>query len=141
MLKLPISTEEITKPFVKVVDLFCGAGGLAFGLKSAGFKIAAGVDLDPICRHPFETNCGGTFYQTSVEDLSPDDLNLWFEGADVRILAGCAPCQPFSTYSQSRKSPDKRWQLLRYFLKLAVEVRPEIVTMENVRGLAEKPNW
>jgi DNA (cytosine-5)-methyltransferase 1 len=43
-------------PVVKVVDLFCGAGGLAYGLKSAGFEIAVGVDLDPACRHPFETN-------------------------------------------------------------------------------------
>lgn len=135
-----LSNKNVT-PKVKVVDLFCGAGGLAYGLKSVGFEIVAGVDLDPICRHPFETNCGGTFIETSVEDLTPDKIELWFEGADVRILAGCAPCQPFSTYSQSRKSPDKRWRLLRFFLKLAIDVRPEIVTMENVRGLADKPIW
>ncbi|NBW14523.1 MAG: DNA cytosine methyltransferase [Caulobacteraceae bacterium] len=126
---------------VKVVDLFCGAGGLAFGLKAAGLQVAAGVDLDPTCQYPFETNCGGHFEKKSVSDLTPADLNGWFEGADVRVLAGCAPCQPFSTYSQSRKSPDKRWTLLRSFLKLAVDLKPEVVTMENVRGLASKPIW
>lgn len=128
-------------PTVKVVDLFCGAGGLAYGLKSAGMEIAAGVDLDPACRHPFETNCGGKFVEKSVADVTKDELESWFKGADIRVLAGCAPCQPFSTYSQSRKTPDARWELLRAFLSLAVDLQPEIVTMENVRGLAAKPIW
>jgi DNA (cytosine-5)-methyltransferase 1 len=128
-------------PVVKVVDLFCGAGGLAYGLRSAGFQIAAGVDLDPACRHPFEANCGGDFIEKSVADITKAELAKWFKGADVRVLAGCAPCQPFSTYSQSRRTPDARWELLRSFLKLAVEVRPEIVTMENVCGLAAKGIW
>ena len=128
-------------PKIKVVDLFCGAGGLAYGLKAAGLTIAAGVDLDPACRVPFEQNCGGHFEQKSVAELSKAELDAWYEGADVRVLAGCAPCQPFSTYSQSRKTPDARWNLLKSFLQLAVDVRPEIVTMENVRGLAAKPIW
>lgn len=128
-------------PVVRVVDLFCGAGGLAYGLKSAGFEIAVGVDLDPACRHPFETNCGGVFIEKSVADLAKAELDGWFEGADIRVLAGCAPCQPFSTYSQSRKTPDGRWELLRSFLRLADDLRPEIVTMENVHGLSAKPIW
>src|SRR4051794_8852058 len=98
---------------VKVVDLFCGAGGLAYGLKSAGLEIAAGVDLDPACRHPFEVNCGGVFVEKSVAEVTTAELDGWFEGADVRVLAGCAPCQPFSTYAQSRTTPDTRWLLLR----------------------------
>lgn len=128
-------------PVIKVVDLFCGAGGLAYGLKTAGLTIAAGVDLDPACQHPFELNCGGHFEEKSVSELTKVELDSWFEGADVRVLAGCAPCQPFSTYSQARKTPDARWDLLRSFLRLAEEVLPEIVTMENVRGLAVKPIW
>ncbi|OGN47762.1 MAG: DNA (cytosine-5-)-methyltransferase [Caulobacterales bacterium RIFCSPHIGHO2_12_FULL_68_13] len=128
-------------PVVKVVDLFCGAGGLAYGLKAAGLEIAAGVDLDPTCRHPFESNTAGHFEKASVSDLKCETVARWFEGADVRVLAGCAPCQPFSTYSQKRKTPDARWSLLRSFLALAVDLRPEIVTMENVRGLAAKPIW
>lgn len=57
------------------------------------------------------------------------------------MLAGCAPCQPFSTYAQSRKSVDNRWRLLLEFLRLAVEVKPEIVTMENVTRLSHKLIW
>ena len=135
------SSASDRTPIVKVVDLFCGAGGLAYGLKMAGLDIAAGVDLDPTCRYPFEQNCGGHFEEASVADLSEERLSQWFMGADVRVLAGCAPCQPFSTYSQKRRTPDARWELLRSFLKLATGLRPEIVTMENVRGLAAKPIW
>lgn len=133
--------SQVPRPRIKVVDLFCGAGGLAYGLKTAGLEIAAGVDLDPICRYPFEQNCDGHFAEKSVADVTIDELNEWYTGADVRVLAGCAPCQPFSTYSQSRKSPDKRWTLLRSFLSLALKLRPEIVTMENVTGLWSKPIW
>lgn len=135
------NTNGLAEPIVKVVDLFCGAGGLAFGLKSAGFTIAAGVDLDGACKHAFETNCSGLFVERSVADVTAADLAEWFEGADVRVLAGCAPCQPFSTYSQSRKSTDDRWKLLGEFKRLALEALPEIVTMENVLGLSDQPIW
>lgn len=124
-----------------VIDLFCGAGGLAYGLKKAGLTVKAGVDLDPSCRHPLEENTGAEFARRDVADLKAADLRVWFGNADVRVLAGCAPCQPFSTYSQSRKSVDKRWNLLKHFQRLAVAVKPEIVTMENVPGLASQKVW
>jgi DNA (cytosine-5)-methyltransferase 1 len=138
---MSVPCQPLQDPAIKVVDLFCGAGGLAYGLRSAGLFIAAGVDLDPACRYPFEENCKGHFEEKSVADLTKVELDVWFDGAAVRVLAGCAPCQPFSTYSQARKTPDARWDLLRTFLRLAIEVRPEIVTMENVLGLAAKPIW
>ena len=139
----PISADRPARLAKRIVavDLFCGAGGLAYGLKSAGLEVAAGVDLDPRCRFPIEHNCDAKFFERDVADVTAADLRGWFDGADVRVLAGCAPCQPFSTYSQSRKSPDPRWELLRSFQRLAVETLPEIVTMENVVGLASRPVW
>lgn len=124
-----------------VVDLFCGAGGLAYGLKSAGLDIKAGVDLDPSCKFPLEENTGAVFACRDVADVKSADLKAWFGDAQVRVLAGCAPCQPFSTYSQSRKSVDSRWTLLKHFQRLAIATRPEIVTMENVPGLASQDVW
>jgi len=124
-----------------VVDLFCGAGGLAYGLKQAGLSVAAGIDLDPSCKYPLETNTGAKFECRDVSGITAQDLQQWFGGASVRVLAGCAPCQPFSTYSQSRKSIDNRWTLLREFQRLALATLPEIVTMENVRGLAKQEIW
>ncbi|THD81662.1 MAG: DNA cytosine methyltransferase [Phenylobacterium sp.] len=123
------------------IDLFCGAGGLAYGLKSAGLTVAAGVDLDPACKFPLETNTGAVFQELDVTDVAAEHLNTWFGDAPRRVLAGCAPCQPFSTYSQSRKSKDDRWMLLRQFKRLALEVLPDVVTMENVAGLAKQDVW
>lgn len=134
-------TEGTGGKTATVIDLFCGAGGLAYGLKNAGLHIAAGVDLDPNCRHPLEANTGATFFCRDVTDLSPEELASWYGDAPVRVLAGCAPCQPFSTYSQSRKSIDNRWTLLREFQRLALAIHPAIVTMENVPGLATQDVW
>ena len=124
-----------------VVDLFCGAGGLAYGLQAAGLTVKAGVDLDPSCRYPIEKNTGAEFALKDISELKPAELRRWFGDAQVRVLAGCAPCQPFSTYSQSRKSVDRRWTLLKQFQRLALAVKPEIVTMENVPGLATQAVW
>ena len=48
-------------PRIEVVDLFCGIGGLSYGLKTAGFHILAGFDLDHTCQYAYESNTGGEF--------------------------------------------------------------------------------
>lgn len=123
------------------VDLFCGAGGLSYGLQLAGIKTAAGVDNDASCKYPFETNIGADFECKDVKELTSTQVLNWFNGADISILAGCAPCQPFSTYSNSRKSIDDRWSLLWEFYRIVDETRPDIVSMENVPGLSKQPIW
>jgi DNA (cytosine-5)-methyltransferase 1 len=120
-------------PRVVVVDLFCGAGGLSFGFKQAGLRVAAGIDTDPDCEYPFETNVGGAFLQQDVRTVTKEDLSPLWGDADVRILAGCAPCQPFSPYRRGQDTKDEdQWSLLAEFGRLVEEVEPELVTMENV---------
>ena len=123
---------------VAAIDLFCGAGGLSFGLLSAGINVMAGFDVDGACRYPFEENItGAMFMDRDVRTLSADELNdLWPEGS-IRALAGCAPCQPFSPYRRgTRTFTDERWPLLREFTRLVRDTRPEFVTTENVPPLA-----
>ena len=120
------------------VDLFCGAGGLSHGLILEGIPVIAGMDIDPACRHPFETNNGARFIGEDVSKIGPEILDNLFGEAEVRILAGCAPCQPFSSYAQrydTKRSP--KWGLLFDFARLAHGVRPEIVIMENVPQVAK----
>lgn len=115
------------------IDLFCGAGGLTHGLISEGVPVVAGIDVDPACRHPFETNNGARFIEEDVSRTKPAVLKDLFGDADVRILAGCAPCQPFSTYAQRYDTVGSpRWALLYEFARLVEAVRPDLVTMENV---------
>jgi DNA (cytosine-5)-methyltransferase 1 len=126
---------------IKAVDLFCGAAGLSLGLKESGIQIAAGIDLDPACRFPFEENIGAKFLEQDVATLESSTVHALFGKAKVRVLAGCAPCQPFSGYTTRRRAIDRRWQLLLDFLRIGLDVRPEIVTMENVPRLIHIPLW
>lgn len=123
---------------VVCVDLFCGAGGLTHGLIEAGVKVKAGVDFDESCKFPYEVNHPGiTFHGGDVAKLDAETVREWFGDATVRVLAGCAPCQPFSNYAlrYQKDEPveeDKRRRLLDHFGRLVDELMPDIVTMENV---------
>lgn len=116
-----------------VIDLFCGAGGLSHGFKLEGFDIAAGIDFDAKCRYPFELNNDAPFLLEDVAEIDSANLASRFVPGLPRVLIGCAPCQPFSKYSQGRE--DGRWQLLEHFSRLICEVKPDIVSMENVPRL------
>ncbi|WP_159188679.1 DNA cytosine methyltransferase [Klebsiella pneumoniae] len=118
---------------VKVVDLFCGAGGLTHGLHLAGLDVVAGIDLESDCRAAYESNNDALFIEKDISLVTKEEIDKFFEGASVRVLAGCAPCQPFSKYTQGKdKKNDKKWPLLYEFERLIRDVNPEVVTMENV---------
>ncbi len=124
---------------VACVDLFCGAGGLTHGLLLEGIRVVAGFDVDSACRYPYEANnAGAVFIEKDVKSVTPAQLRKLYGDAKIRVLAGCAPCQPFSTYSQRYDTlTSPRWPLLYQFARLVKSVRPDIVTMENV-PLVEK---
>lgn len=122
-----------TRPVIEAIDLFCGAGGLTYGLQRSNIRVLAGVDVDPACRFPYEENNKAPFCLRDVSSLSGASLNKLFSEGAVRLLAGCAPCQPFSTYSQGREARlSPKWGLLGEFARLVAELKPELVTMENV---------
>lgn len=118
----------------EVVDLFCGIGALSHGLKRAGLKIVAGYDMESRCKYAFEKNNEAEFFSRDVAKLTAKEIQNHFSGKVPSVLAGCAPCQPFSTYKQ-RYDEDPRWNLVAKFAKLAIEVKPDFVTMENVPAL------
>jgi DNA (cytosine-5)-methyltransferase 1 len=127
-----------TTPNIQAIDLFCGAGGLTCGLKKAKVKVRLGVDVDPACKYPFEYNNSAPCLLKDVREIKSAELAAHFTpDASVRLIAGCAPCQTFSTYNQKASESDSRWWLLREFLRVVQELTPELVTMENVPGLAE----
>lgn len=123
------------------VDLFCGAGGLSVGLQAAGIDVVLGVDADEGCRFAFEHNTGVEFRLADVGDLAPKDVLDALSDHDYTVLAGCAPCQPFSTYTHGRsaREEDRGWTLLDDFADLVEVCRPDFVTMENVWKLARHP--
>lgn len=121
---------------VSAIDLFCGIGGLSYGLKKAGITINAGIDIDKSCKYAFEKNCKSRFINRDINEIQGAELNTFYNKNDIKILAGCAPCQPFSSYTyKGDKQKDQRWQLLYEFVRLIKEVNPDIVSMENVPTL------
>lgn len=124
---------ESNRPAGTVVDLFCGAGALSHGFLLEGFPIACGYDIDEACRFPFEENNEAPFVRRDVADIRRGELDREFAPGLPRILIGCAPCQPFSLYSQGREDP--KWKLLDDFARLVVDTGPDVVTMENVPQL------
>lgn len=124
---------------VSCVDLFCGAGGLTHGFVLEGLPVVAGIDLDPVCRFPYESNNNAKFLERDISKITTNELNMLFGDAKLKILAGCAPCQPFSTYTQRYEldGKDGKWGLLYEFSRLAKGTHPDLITMENVPSVAK----
>ena len=131
--------STFTAPSIVGIDLFCGVGGLTHGLVRGGVHVAAGIDIDPSCRFPFEENNSAIFLERDVGTLDPDEVIRHYGGADLTLLAGCAPCQPFSTYSRSGRNREyeSQWPLVSAFGRLVRRIKPDLVTMENVPQLAD----
>lgn len=126
---------------VEVVDIFCGAGGLTHGLQQAGLAVIAGVDSDQTCKYAYEHNNGSQFIYADIRDLPPERVQDLFHPQGIRIIAGCAPCQPFSSHTQKYRSGNMEvgWSLLSAFKNVVLHVQPDIVTMENVPRLSREP--
>jgi DNA (cytosine-5)-methyltransferase 1 len=119
---------------ITAIDLFCGIGGMTHGLIKAGIPVYAGVDSDEQCRYAYVKNNRTLFINRDINDISGSTLKKLYPERGIKVLVGCAPCQPFSCYTQKNENrkKDARWKLLYSFTRLIKEVTPEIVSMENV---------
>ena len=131
------STQPASIQGWAVVDLFCGVGGLSHGFRRVGFQVSAGIDIDGKCQYAFETNNDARFIGKSIDEVSAQELARLFPKGARRILIGCAPCAPFSSYTpEAKKRQTDKWGLVDVFADRILSVQPEIVSMENVPRLA-----
>jgi DNA (cytosine-5)-methyltransferase 1 len=134
---------EVSKPCA-VVDLFCGVGGLTHGFVMENFNVIAGIDFDENCRYAFEkNNPGAKFIHRDITLITNQEIENLFPQNTIKILVGCAPCQPFSRYTSGTKSKkeETKWGLLNNFAKIVAKVKPDIVSMENVPQLATQDKY
>ena len=120
---------------IKAVDLFCGVGGLTYGLQKAGIPVVAGIDIDGSCEYAYIRNNHSQFVKKSIDEVTGKEVRALLRGADVKVLVGCAPCQPFSSYARGKGIGHAKWGMLGQFARLIKEAQPDLVTMENVPGL------
>lgn len=119
----------------QVIDLFCGVGGLTCGLIQAGLDVVAGFDIDPTCQYTYEHNNHVEYHQQNIREVTGEQLNNIYDEGQLRILVGCAPCQPFSQMRfklGDANAQDEKYDLLLEFGRLIRELHPTIVSMENV---------
>lgn len=129
------------------IDLFCGAGGLSYGLASAGYRIALSVDTNKLALETHAHNIPGRGISMDLHyRQSRDELVKLFEGVEVDLISGGPPCQPFSTAGRSkiqdlidngiRDANDNRRELWRAFIDVVERIKPRAVLLENVPGMA-----
>jgi DNA (cytosine-5)-methyltransferase 1 len=130
------------KPKYNVIDLFCGCGGASLGVRLAGHRVVAAVDIDPAACKTYSRNLGLTPMCRNLRFLDGHKI-LEFYGLnkdDVDLMIGCPPCQGFSSLRRTRypKGDDPRKGLISVFIKRINEIQPRAVIFENVPGISRK---
>jgi len=140
-------TEQSDAPVT--VDLFCGAGGLTEGFSRAGFRASLVADYDEMSLRTFRFNHpqvrDANVLLCDVRELTAERLRKTLAGRPLDVLVGAPPCQGFSMAGnrskRTAKTPgvgvrlDERNYLFESFVKLAIELKPRLVLMENVPGM------
>lgn len=131
-----------SKRSLVAIDLFSGCGGLSLGLEKAGFRVRAAVEIDPTAAAVYRKNHPRTFViEKDIRKVELKDLRkaAGIGNRKLDLLAGCPPCQGFSRIKTKNKpiSRDTRNSLVLHYLRIAKGLRPKMVLLENVPGLAK----
>jgi len=120
---------------LKVIDLFCGCGGLSYGFEKAGYDILLGVDNWEEALKTFQANHKKTkIHLGNLATLSPLDISQQYNIEDVDVIIGGPPCQGFSI-SGKREADDPRNFLYKSFVNFVSFFKPKAFLMENVPNL------
>ncbi|WP_184280167.1 DNA cytosine methyltransferase [Brevundimonas vesicularis] len=118
-------------------ELFSGGGGLAVGLRDAGVRPVAAVEVDRYAADTFALNHPDVkLFDRDIRTVTGKDLLDASPTRRIDILAACPPCQGFSTLTSKYKRDDERNGLVAEVGRLAAEALPQAIMMENVAGLA-----
>lgn len=127
--------NKTSKP--KLVDFFCGAGGLSLGFTQEGFHIDLANDYENVCVQTYRYNHPEIpENRVILGDIRKvvDDIEQLVT-SDIDGVVGGPPCQGFSSANQQRIIDDPRNELYKYFIKAVEKITPKFVVMENVRGM------
>ena len=119
------------------IDLFCGAGGLSLGLERCNINVALGVEINPIATQTYTNNLDGIVLNEDICEITGEEIlnHLDLQQGNLFLLAGCPPCQTFSSLQKDDVSNDTRNNLIFEYTRLIREIQPLFILMENVPGL------
>lgn len=121
------------------VDVFSGVGGLSAGMVQAGFAAKVAIELDKYAVLAYRMNHSKTIViENDIRKVSTDEIIAALNGQPLHLLAGCPPCQGFSSVrrlNRKQNVSDDRNTLILEYLRLVKELKPLTIMMENVPGL------
>jgi DNA (cytosine-5)-methyltransferase 1 len=121
------------------LDIFAGGGGLTVGLKRACFQVLGAVEIEGNAFSTYKANHPEVkVFKQDVRTISGESLRKLAPSQTIDILAGCPPCQGFSSLTSKYKKPHPGNRLVKEMTRLVVEIQPRAIMMENVPGLRDK---
>lgn len=126
---------------LNAIDLFSGCGGLTEGMHQAGLKTRVAIELVPEAVKAYKMNHPETtVIERDIRKVGAAEILRELEGRPLHLLAGCPPCQGFSSIRRLNKAEsveDDRNNLVLEFLRMVTELNPFTIMMENVPGLKD----
>lgn len=125
---------------INFVEFFAGAGGMSLGLKMAGWRPLAAVEIMPQAAETYKKNIPSNRYPHLLinDDVTKksvhDELDKFVSEHRMDVLVGGFPCQGFSL-AGLRNPKDDRNQLYKELLRFASKHKPNYILMENVKGI------
>lgn len=127
-------------PF-NAIDLFSGCGGLTEGMHQAGFTTKVAVEIVPLAARAYKMNHPeAVVIQKDIRLINAEEIRKKLNGEPLHLLAGCPPCQGFSSIRRLNKPQcveDDRNSLVLEYLRLVRELEPIAIMMENVPALKD----
>ena len=116
----------------KLLDLFCGAGGLSLGFERTGYSIVKAIDIDKWAIETYNINRRKKVGEVKdITTVNQDYIKLL---GQIDGIIGGPPCQGFSTSGQ-RLIDDDRNKLYREYFRILEQANPKFFVIENVKGL------
>ena len=126
---------------LNVLDLFCGCGGMSYGLKQSGLNIIAGIDIWKEAIDNYKKNFNHMGICEDLTQLSPQQFNEKYntQNKQIDILVNTAPCTGYSIAGKRDKN-DPRNSLFMEFIKYLNYFKPKAFIIENVIGILSMKN-
>lgn len=130
---------KVDNKSLRMVDLFCGAGGLSLGFTQEGFVTCLANDIQDVCVDTYAHNHPETprsrIILGDIKEKVVDHVDELLENVNVNIIVGGPPCQGFSMANRQRLIDDPRNKLYKNFVQFVEKVKSPFFVMENVKGM------
>lgn len=136
-----IESDDEEDNTINAIDLFCGCGGMSYGLTNAGINIVAGIDVWDVAINSYKKNLDHLGICADLTKLPPEKFQEIYNKENKRIdlIVGGPPCQGMSIAGK-RDEKDPRNSLFMEYVKYLDYFNPKAFIMENVIGILSMKN-